>query len=273
MCADILRLKPDLVITEKGVADLAQHYLMQANVSVLRRVRKTDNNRIARICGATIANRTDELKEDDVGTKCGKFEVKKIGDEYFAFLTECESPKACTILVRGPSKDVLSEVERNIQDAMCVARNVMLESKVVPGGGATEMALSVFLREKAASLHDVHQGPYKAVADALEIIPATLAQNAGASPIRVLTELRAKHSQGGEMFAIDGETGKVVTSESLGVWEPLAVKQQCFKTAIETAILLLRIDDIVSGSKKAATLHGEGGQQMAAQPTEESTKE
>lgn len=98
-----------------GVSDLAQHYLMQANISVVRRVRKTDNNRIARVCGATICNRTDELKAEDVGTRCGRFEVKKIGDEYFCFLTECEQPKACTVLLRGASKDILNEIERNLQ--------------------------------------------------------------------------------------------------------------------------------------------------------------
>lgn len=141
MCADIIKLKPDVVITEKGISDLAQHYFVKANISCLRRVRKTDNNRIARACGATIAHRTDELKEEDVGTQAGLFEIQKFGDEYFAFITECTNPKACTILLRGASKDILAEVERNLQDAMCVTRNVMLEPFVVPGGGAVEMAV------------------------------------------------------------------------------------------------------------------------------------
>lgn len=115
MCAEILRVKPDVVITEKGVSDAAQHFLIKGgNCTVIRRVRKTDNNRIARVTGATIANRPEELTEADVGTECGLFEIKKIGDDYFTFMTECKKPKACTIMLRGASKDVLNEIERNL---------------------------------------------------------------------------------------------------------------------------------------------------------------
>jgi len=251
ICKDIIALKPDLLITEKGVSDLAQHYLIKADISVLRRVRKSDNNRIARVCGATIANRTDEVKEEDIGTECGLFEVQKIGDEYFSFLTECKNPKACTILLRGASKDILSEVERNLQDAMNVARNVLVDPFLVPGGGAAEMAIAQALNDRAKSITGVHQWPYRAISRAMEVIPRTLIQNCGASTIRVLTALRAKHSQpGNTTWGIDGNIGAIVDMEKFGVWEPLSVKQQVFKTAIETAILLLRIDDIVSGVKK-----------------------
>ena len=138
-CAEIIKFKPDLVITEKGVSDLAQHFLLKANISVLRRVKKTDNNRIARACGATIVNRTDEIREEDIGTGCGLFEIVKIGDEYFSFIIECKNPKACTIMLRGASKDMLNEVERNLQDALSVAKNLLLEPFIVPGGGCTEM--------------------------------------------------------------------------------------------------------------------------------------
>jgi len=251
ICADVIALKPDLLITEKGVSDLAQHYLVKAGISVIRRVRKSDTNRIARACGATIANRTDEVKEEDIGTECGLFYIEKIGDEYFTFLVECENPKACTILLRGASKDVLAEVERNLQDAMNVARNVMVDPHLVPGGGAGEMALSIALNEKAKSITGVMQWPYKAVAKALEVIPRTLVQNCGANIIRTITALRAKHAGGsGDTFGINGETGAITDMNELGVWEPYSVKAQTFKTAIETAILLLRIDDIVSGTKK-----------------------
>jgi T-complex protein 1 subunit gamma len=111
----ILKFKPDLVVTEKGLSDLACHYLSKHGVSAIRRLRKTDNNRIARACGAVIVNRPDELQESDVGTGAGLFEVKKIGDEYFAFIVDCKEPKACTVLLRGASKDLLNEVERNLQ--------------------------------------------------------------------------------------------------------------------------------------------------------------
>jgi len=126
MCEHILRVKPDIVITEKGVSDIAQHYLLKkGNISCFRRIRKTDNNRVARVSGATVVNRPEELTEKDVGTDVGLYEVKKIGDDYFTFLTECKNPTACSILLRGASKDVLNEVERNLHDAMGVARNVL----------------------------------------------------------------------------------------------------------------------------------------------------
>lgn len=233
MCEHILALKPDLVITEKGVSDLAQHYLMKANVTALRRVRKTDNNRIARATGATIVNRVEDLQESDVGTDCGLFEIEKIGDEYFTFLTQCKSPKACTILLRGPSKDILNEIERNLQDAMGVARNVMFNPRLSPGGGATEMAVSVRLQQLAKSIEGVQQWPYKAVAEALEVIPRTLIQNAGKSPVRVLTDLRAKHAEGKTSWGVNGDTGALVDMTSYGVWEPEAIKVQSMKTAIE----------------------------------------
>ncbi|KAL8866464.1 MAG: hypothetical protein Q9174_006287, partial [Haloplaca sp. 1 TL-2023] len=138
----IISVRPDVVITEKGVSDLAQHFLVKHNITALRRVRKTDNNRIARATGATIVNRVEDLRESDVGTQCGLFEIEKIGDEYFTFITKCKGPKACTILLRGPSKDILNEIERNLQDAMYVARNVVFHPRLSPGGGATEMAVS-----------------------------------------------------------------------------------------------------------------------------------
>nr|CAI5845466.1 unnamed protein product [Callosobruchus analis] len=248
-CDDIIALKPDVVITEKGVSDLAQHFLMKANITAIRRLRKSDNNRVARACGATVVNRTEELQESDVGTGAGLFEIKKLGDEYFCFITECKNPKACTIILRGASKDILNETERNLQDALQVARNIMLSPRLVPGGGAIEMAVAQRLLQKTT------HGPYAALAHALEIIPRTLAQNCGANTIRTLTALRAKHASFSDTtkpctWGIDGETGELVEMDKKGLWEPLAVKLQTYKTAVETAILLLRIDDIVSGSKK-----------------------
>lgn len=228
MCEDILKVKPDVVITEKGVSDIAQHYLMKlGNCSVIRRVRKTDNNRIARVSGATIVNRPEELQDSDVGLDCGLFEIKKIGDEYFAFMIECKDPKACTILLRGASKDVLNEIERNLHDALGVARNVMLNPKLVPGGGAIEMELSCRLMEIAQSIEGAQQWPFKALASALEVIPRTLAQNCGADVVRVLTELRAKHAVAGEgvYFGIDGNTGKIADMRERNIYDPLAVKQ------------------------------------------------
>lgn len=133
ICEDVISVKPDVVITEKGVSDLAQHYLVKAGISAIRRLRKSDINRIARASGATVVNRTEELRDEDVGTKAGLFEIKKLGDDYFCFITECKDPKACTIILRGASKDILNETERNLQDALHVARNLLIDPKLVPG--------------------------------------------------------------------------------------------------------------------------------------------
>merc|ERR1712066_128417 len=213
VCDEIIAHKPDLVITEKGVSDLAQHFFNKAGITAIRR----------------------------------------LGDEYFTFLEQCKDPKACTILLRGASKDILNEVERNLQDALNVARNLYQDPFIVPGGGATEMEIAHQLGLKAKSLSGVIQWPYKAVTAALEIIPRTLTQNCGANTIRTITALRAKHAHEQEKnvnWGINGETGEIADMAVLGIWEPLAVKLQVYKTAMETAILLLRIDDIVSGSKK-----------------------
>lgn len=250
LCNEILRVKPDVVITEKGVSDLAQHFLLKHNVSVIRRIRKTDNLRIGRVSGAVICNRPEELEERDVGTECGLFEVKKIGDEYFAYFLECENPKACTIMLRGASKDVLNEIERNLHDAMSVARNIMVCGNVIPGGGCVEMSVSRMLYEESKKMTGLEAQCIEQLSEAFEIIPKTLCQNCGADVIRTVTELRAKHSEEGPKYSIDGNTGKITHVDTMKLWESVGVRHQTFKTAIECSSMLLRIDDVVSGVKK-----------------------
>jgi T-complex protein 1 subunit gamma len=252
VCDTIASFKPDVVITEKGLSDLAAHYLTKEGISAIRRLRKTDNNRIARACGATIVNRPEEIRESDIGTGAGLFEVSKIGDQFYTFITGCKEPKACSIILRGASRDVLNEVERNLHDALGVARNIMIDPRLVPGGGAVEMAVSRGLaaRANAGAVDGAEIGPYKAVGQALEVIPRTLTQNCGANVIRTLTKLRAEHAEGHVNVGIDGTTGQVVDMRELGVWDPYAVRLQTMNTAVECACLLLRIDDILSGLKK-----------------------
>ena len=258
MCEDIIRLKPDIVLTEKGVSDLAQHYLCKAGITAIRRLRKTDNNRIARVTGATICNRVEEITEADIGTDAGLFEVRKIGDEYFTFIEECKKPKACTILLRGASKDVLNEIERNLQDAMQTARNVLCEPLLLPGGGAVEMHVAQALKEHADKIEGSAQWPFAAVGDALEVIPRTLCQNCGGDTVRVMSELRSLHAEGGNPNkGIDGATGQITDMAELGIFEAFSVKVQTIKTAIESAIMLLRIDDICSGSKPKNSAYGD----------------
>lgn len=256
ICANIVAFKPDIVITEKGVSDLAQHYFLKAGITAFRRLRKTDQNRIARAVGATVVNRPDEIQESDIGTGCGLFEVRKIGDEYFSFLEQCKDAKACTVLLRGGSKDVLNEIERNLQDAMSVVRNVVFDPRMLPGGGATELAVSAAIAKSADNIDGKSKYAYSAVGNALEVIPRTLAQNCGANVIRLLTELRTKHNQpGGHTWGVNGVTGAAADMKELGIWEPYCVKTQTLKTSIESACLILRIDDVVSGSRKKKAEH------------------
>eukprot|EP01062_Namystynia_karyoxenos_P073114 TRINITY_DN69962_c0_g1_i1.p1 TRINITY_DN69962_c0_g1~~TRINITY_DN69962_c0_g1_i1.p1 ORF type:complete len:585 (+),score=269.33 TRINITY_DN69962_c0_g1_i1:112-1755(+) len=247
-CEQIIRHKPDVVITEKGVSDLAQHYFVKAGISCIRRIRKTDNNRVARAVGATIVHRTEEIQESDIGTGCGLFQIQKIGDEYFTFLVECKEAKACSILLRGASKDTLNEIERNLADSMNVVRNIFTCPKIAYGGGSIEMAVAGALFEKSKQIQGVQQKTYSAVAEAMEVIPRTLIQNCGGAVIKILTELRAKHAGGkNPTWGVDGEQGTIVDMRELGITEPISVKQQMLKTAVEAACTLLRVDDIVAG--------------------------
>uniref|UniRef100_A0A7S2U239 T-complex protein 1 subunit gamma n=1 Tax=Lotharella oceanica TaxID=641309 RepID=A0A7S2U239_9EUKA len=248
LCEDIIKLKPTVVCTEKGVSDYAQHFLIKAGISVLRRLRKTDNNRIARAVGATIVNDPADLKEAHVGKECGLFEVRKIGDEYFSFFEQCKNPKACTVMLRGAGKDVLNEIERNLQDAMGVARALVVDPRIICGGGACEMAIGQALVKQAKTIQTSQQRPFEALAAAFEIIPRTLMENCGAKVIRVMTELRAKHAEGKSFsWGVNGTTGEITDMEELKIFEPISVKYQTVKTAIESSCMLLRIDDIVSG--------------------------
>ncbi|KEG06154.1 putative chaperonin/T-complex protein 1 gamma subunit [Trypanosoma grayi] len=249
LCNTIISFKPDVVITEKGASDLAAHFLYKANITCIRRLRKTDNNRIARATGATIVSRVEELTEDHIG-RAGLMEIKKIGDEYFTFITGCSTGKACSIVLRGASKDTLNEMERNLHDAMCVARNIILEPRVVYGAAALEMYVSSFLMQRSKSITGVQQAAYQAVAMALEVVPRILTSNCGANVIRTVTELRARHAMpDGEFWGVDGTTGEIVDARVLNVVEPAAVKVQALKTAIEAASMILRVDDVVSGTK------------------------
>jgi len=246
-CDEIIALKPDVVLTTKGCVDLAQHFLQEAGISVIRRVKKWELNRIAKAGGGVVGHRPGQMTEKDIGTRCGLFEIRNIEGDYYSFFEKCKDPKACSILLRGGAKDVLAEVERNLMDAMNVVRNIYKNPAIVPGGGAIEMATADFLRKQANTVQGQMAFPYKAVAKALEVIPQTIATNCGADTIRIMTKLRAAHADGKTTTAIDGEKGVLCDASDLGLWEPLVVKESTVKTAMEAACMLLRIDDIVSG--------------------------
>jgi len=256
LCASIVAAKPDIVITEKGLSDLAQHYFLKAGITAFRRVRKTDNNRIARAVGATVVTRPEEIQETDIGTGCGLFELRKIGDDYFIFFEKCADPKACTILLRGGSVDVLKEIERNLMDAMQVVRNVVFDPRLLPGGGATEIAISTAIARSVDEVEGIAKWPYAAIGSAFEVIPRTLAENCGANVIRLMTDIRTKHlstsssTSTNSSWGVDGTTGQMADMYNIKIWEPYCVKTQTYKTAIESACMILRIDDVVSGTRR-----------------------
>lgn len=160
-------------------------------------------------------------------------------------MEQCEDAKACTILLRGGSKDVLNEIERNLQDAMQVVRNVVFDPRMLPGGGATEMAVSVAIAKSADNVEGISKWSYAAIGNALEVIPRTLAQNCGANVIRLLTDIRTKHnSQGNSTWGVNGSTGEIADMNKLMIWEPFCVKTQTLKTSIESACMILRIDGL-----------------------------
>ena len=252
ICDAVIATGCDLVCAEKGVSDLALHYLSEAGITALRRFQKVHMERIAACTGATILSNPRDAVESDLGTKCGLYECRKFGDEWWSFFDNCENPKACTMVLRGPTKDVLLEMFRIMDDALKVAKNLLKEPSLLPGGGATEVSVSAALRKKCAQLDSVEQIAYGSAAVAFEVIPRTLIQNCGASPMKVLTKLRSIHSEDPSKFnmGINGLTGEIADMSKLNVWDTLAVKSQAYKTAFECAISLLRVDDIVSGLVK-----------------------
>ena len=238
----------NVVFCQKGIDDLAQHYLAKAGVYAVRRVKKSDMEKLARACGARIVTNIDQIAKEDLG-EAKVVEEKKIGDEEMTFVTGCKDPKAVTIMIRGGTEHVVDEIERAVNDALNVVAVSLKDRKVVAGGGAPEIELSLRLREYAAGLKGREQLAAMKFAESLEIIPKTLAENAGLDPIDSIVELRARHEQGDPYAGLDVETGEVVNMKERGVLEPWRVKIQAIESATEAAVMILRIDDVIAASK------------------------
>lgn len=247
MCERIVALKPDIVVCEKGVSDLALSILFENNITGLRRMKKTDTSRLSKACGASIANRPEDLNEKHVGKACELFEYVKYGEEYYCRFGKCADPKACSVVIRGPTKDILNELERNFMDAVKVAKNIFMSPKLCPGGGAAEMAMACELMKRSGD-SEVENEVFSRLASALTIIPSILLENSGAfSPMKTIAFLEQKHKEA-SYYGINGVTGEVVDTRSL-VLEPQAVKTQCIKSAIEAVAQLLRIDGIIESRR------------------------
>ncbi len=238
----------NLIICQKGIDDMAQHYLAKKGIAAVRRASEKDLEKLARATGARIVTNVDDLSPKDLGT-AGLFEERKIGDDKMAFIEECRSPRAVTILIRGATERIINEAERSIHDALCVVRDVVRDPRIVIGGGAIEVELSSSLDEWAEKESGREQLAIKAFAESLEAIPTVLAENAGLDPIDIMVNLRAAHEKGEKWAGIDLFEGKIKDLYKEGVYEPSVVKEQVVKSAGEAANMILKIDDVIASSK------------------------
>ncbi|MBI1972515.1 TCP-1/cpn60 chaperonin family protein [Candidatus Woesearchaeota archaeon] len=243
----VIKSGATVAICQKGIDDLAQHYLAKAGVYACRRVKKSDVEKLVKATGGSMVMSLDDLSEKDLG-HAGLVEEVKVGDEQMTYVRECKNPKAVTVLVRGGTQHVVDEVERAVKDALGDIIATLKVGKAVGGAGAIEVALAREIRQYATKLSGREQFAVLAFADAVEIIPRTLAENAGLDPIDLLTELKAQHDKGNKWASIDVHTGKVVDAWKTGVIEPLKIKTQAIKSASEVAELILRIDDVIAGA-------------------------
>ena len=256
MAKKIINTGANVVICQKGIDDIVQHYLATHGILAVRRVKKSDMEKIARATGAKIIQNEDFLSSDALGY-AKIVEERKVGDETMIFIRGARNPKAVSILIRGGSKLIVEEAERNLKDMLYAIRNVMLEPKIVPAGGAPEMALSTKLREFAEKELSGRQSlVVKAFADALEIIPSTLIETAGLDPIEDLNKLKTYHAQGKHTYGVDVINGQLADMTSLGFFDPFIVKKNAIASAVEAAVMLLRIDDIIA-AKEAFELKSE----------------
>jgi thermosome len=248
MVEKIVKIGANVVVAQKGVDDLAQHFLARKQILTVRRVKKSDVEKLAKATGAKIITNLNDISPKDLGY-ADLVEERKIGDDKMTFIEGCKNPKAVAILIRGGTERIVAEAERSIHDALCVARDVVREPKIVAGGGAPELEVAKQLRDYAQTFSGREQLAVTSYAEALESIPLTLAENAGLDPIDILSELRARHEKGEIWAGVEVLEGKAKNMEKAGVFEPLAVKKQIIKSATEAATMILKIDDIIASGK------------------------
>ena len=251
----------NVVITQKGIDEVAQHFLAKKGILAVRRVKRSDIEKLARATGAKIITSIKDARPEDLGT-AGLVEERKVGEEKMVFVEDIPNPRAVTILVRGGSDRILDEVERSLQDALHVARDLFREPKIVPGGGAFEVEVARRVREYARKLPGKEQLAALKFADAVEHIPTILALTAGLDPVDAIAELRRRHDNGEVTAGVDVHGSKITDMAAMNVWDPLIVKKQVIKSAVEAAIMILRIDDIIAaGAPKKEEKKGKKGEE------------
>lgn len=261
MVDKIVESGADVVFCQKGIDDLAQHYLAKNGVTAVRRVKKSDMQKLARATEAKIVNSLDELSESDLGY-AGEVKQDKVSGDDMIFVKECKRPKAVSLIIRGGTEHVVDEAERAMNDALDGVIAALKTGKIATGGGSVEEELSKELKKFAESESGREQLAIRAFAEALEIIPRTLAENAGLDPIDTLVEIRSAHDKGKKTHGLDVSTGKTSDMRENGVLEPAQIKKQAILSASEAAEMILRIDDVVA----AGELSGSGGSDAGGPP-------
>ena len=255
----------NVVLCQKGLDDMAQHYLAKAGIIAVRRIKESDLTKLAKATGARIVTNLDDLFEKDLGS-AELVEERKIEEDKWVFVEGCKHPKSVTLLLRAGSQRVVDEVERSVHDALMVVKDVIEKPQIVAGGGAPETFAATKLRSWAKSLEGREQLAAEKFADALESIPLTLSENAGMDPIDTLTILRSKQQKGEKWTGIDVMKGKIANMKSSDIIEPLAVKLQIVSAAAEAACMILRIDDVIATQKSGGGPPGGGEGGMPPTP-------
>jgi len=248
----------NVLLCQKGIDDMVQHFLAREGIFASRRLKKSDMEALAKATGAKVVNSVDQLSKEDAGY-AELVEERKISDDKMIFVEGCKNPKAVSILIRGGTERVVDEADRSIHDALCVVKDVVQEPKIVAGGGAPEIETARLLRDFAEKLAGRERLAVVAFADALEVIPITLAENSGMDPIDAISEMQSAHAKGNKWVGVNGYTNKVEDLSKINVYEPMVVKAQAIKSATEAATLLLKIDDIIAVQKMSAPPGPPGG--------------
>jgi thermosome len=258
MVEKIVAAGANVVVCQKGIDDMVQHFLARKGIVAIRRAKKSDMEKLAKATGGKIVTKLDDIKSADLGF-AALVEERRIGDDKMTFIEGCKHPRAVTLLIRGGTSRMTAEAERSVHDALCVIRDILEEPKVVAGGSAPELEMANALKKYAETLPGREQLAVKIFAEALEAVTITLTENAGLDPIDILSELRSRHEKGEKWAGIEVLEGKVQDMSKKGVFEPITVKKQIIKSATEAASMILKIDDVIAAGKMKAPPMPPGG--------------
>ena len=258
MAEDVAKTGARVLFTEKGVDDQVLSQLAQKGILTVKNVSSGDMEKLAKATGGSVVGILKDLTKESLG-QAKLVEEVRVGDDKLVYVRECRNPKAVTIVIRGGSEHVVDEAERSLHDAICVVRNAVEDGKILAGGGAPEAELAKRLRDYAVKVGGREQLAVAAFAEALEAIPVAIAQNAGINPIDIMVELKSKHNNVRNLwYGVNVPTGKTADMWKMKVVEPLRVKKQVIKSAVEAVTMLLRVDDVIS-SKGTGGGMGAGG--------------